>query len=100
MSKVKITEQSPRRSCRPELLKQLHKIGFRNEGYDKELEKIIIGLGYDPPKQSIKNDELYYGYHIEQYQHYFLNYADACANEILFIHRKYFKNRKNGKKST
>lgn len=97
MGQVKVREELPRRSCSADRLKKLHKIGFANEGYDRELEKIITGLGYNLPKQQEINQDTYYGFHIGKYQHYFMNYADACAEQILFIHEKFFKNRTNGK---
>ena len=49
------------------------------------------------PQRVVKNGQQYFGFSIDGFQRFYFNYADACAEKIIFIvENLIFKFRKNG----
>lgn len=69
-------------------MKRLRKIGYKKSGYYLRLEEELDRLGYIYPYQKVLNGETYFGYCIDGVQAYWMNYADACAEKIIYIHEE------------
>jgi len=75
------TEPPPRR-CSEDRLERLKKLGFKTNGYIKELEEIIFINGFGLP--GYEND--YFGFTINyKYMRFCLTYTDALAEELILL---------------
>ena len=84
---LKIKEDIPRERCTGELLKKLRQSGFRTNGVAYSLEKIITDCGFNLPGNTTDEyGHTYYGFRHCEFVKMYLNYADACAQEILFLY--------------
>lgn len=84
----KITEDIPRQYCTPELLKSVRCLGHKTDGYIRSLEKIILDKGFNLPVTEEINEKMYYGFRYGKTVRLYLNYCDAVANEIIFLHEQ------------
>jgi hypothetical protein len=83
---LKITEHIPRNICTPERLIRLKKAGFDTDGQINSLESILSEKGFNLPTETTDDYErTYFGFRHDKYLKMFLNYADATAEEILFL---------------
>jgi len=81
----KITEYIPRRICTDDRLKKLRKLGFNTNGYERSLEAILKDQDFGLPSG---NDEDGFGFMVNyKYIRIYLTYADALAEEILFLYK-------------
>lgn len=75
-----------RRVCTDKLLKRLRKEGFDTNGYDRSMEKILTDKRFGLP--ILEPEGEYFGFTINhKYQRYYLNRADALAEEILLLRK-------------
>ena len=82
----KVTEDVPRQYCTPDLLGRVRCLGYKTDGYVRSLEKIVKDKGFNLPG---KNDEdTHYGFRHGNIMRLYLNYCDAVANEIIFLHEQ------------
>lgn len=82
----KVIEDIPRPYCTPDLLGKLRCLGYKTDGYIRSLEKIVKDKGFILPG---KNDEdTHYGFRHENITRLYINYCDAVANEIIFLHEQ------------
>lgn len=88
MAHLKVSYQKSRRSCTNDRLKKLKKLGYKTGGYYLGLESILKKLNYKYPQQVQLNGGTYFGYSIDGVQSFWLNYADACAEKIIYIHKE------------
>lgn len=86
---LKIIQENRRIVCSTELQKRLRKIGIKQIGYEKTLERILTEWGFNLPGIEEQDGNVYYGFYQEIegviYTHLDINYADALALEILFV---------------
>lgn len=75
----------PRKFCTDKLLKELRKIGVKTDGYIYSMEAVLKNNGYMNPAMEQQGDSTYFGFSIDGYIRLYLNYADACAEKIIFI---------------
>ena len=81
---LKITEYIPRRICEDWRLKRLRKEGFHTNGYERSMERILTEKGFGLPDESNEG----FGFTVNRkYTRVYLNYADALAEEILFLRK-------------
>lgn len=84
----KVTEDVPRQYCTPELLNRVRCLGHKTDGYVRSLEKIIKDLGFNLPGSEEEEQRTYYGFRHGNIMRLYVNYCDAVANEIIFLHEK------------
>lgn len=84
---MEIKKFIPRKNCTIERLRALRSLGYKTSGYYPRLEVLLQELDYDLPFETVLNAETYFGFCIDGRQWYEMNYADACAEKILFIHK-------------
>jgi hypothetical protein len=74
----------PRSICEDFLLKKLLAANFKTDGYTRSMESILKKKGFGLPVWSDEPEG--FGFTINnRYTRYYLNYADALANEILLL---------------
>ena len=79
-----ITEYIPRRVCEDWRLKRLRQEGFHTNGYERSMERILTEKGFGLPDESDEG----FGFTVNRkYTRVYLNYADALAEEILFLRK-------------
>lgn len=84
----KVTEDIPRQYCTPDLLGRVRCLGYKSDGYIRSLEKIIKDRGFNLPGNEDIGGKIYYGFRHNNTVKLYLNYCDAVANEIIFLHEK------------
>lgn len=73
--------------CTDDRLKILRTLGYKTNGYSTELEEIIKNLGFNLPTQGVDDyNEIRFGFRHKGYLAEYLNYADALAEELIFIY--------------
>lgn len=85
---MEVKRHIPRKVCTPDKVKRLKELGYKTSGYYPRLEEILDKLNYANPYRKVLNDDDYFGFCIDGIQWYTMNYADACADKIIFIHEK------------
>jgi hypothetical protein len=75
-------EFTDRKICTDNLLKKLIKEGFKTDGYEYSLERILTSHGFGFPSECEEG----FGFTVNhKWTRIYLNYADALAQEILFL---------------
>ena len=84
---LKVREYKPRQCCTDKLLKELRALDFKTDGYIRSLEEILKSKGFGLPVELIDEDGEQYFHFMVNYKwiRYYLNYADALANEIILL---------------
>jgi hypothetical protein len=83
MIMLKIVEVVHRQTCREELLKNLVDLGYRTDGSEGSMELILGEKGFGLP---VAHGD-HFGFIVNHtYTRLYLNYSDALAKEILFLH--------------
>ena len=84
---LKVVIEIPRTTCTPERLIRLFEAGYDTDGQIHSLEDIVVKSGYCLPTEHTDDyGRTCFGFRHEQYVKMFLNYTDAVAEEILFLH--------------
>ena len=80
---LKVTEQVPPEYCAYELIERLKEAGIKTDGHIDQLIEIITENGFKLPSEH----EGRYGFiFLKKYTMIYINFVDACANEILMLH--------------
>ena len=80
---LKVKEEIPPEYCAYELIERLKQAGIKTDGHIDQLIEIITGNGFKLPGE-VKEG---YGFiFLKKYTMIYINFVDACANEILMLH--------------
>lgn len=80
-----VKEYVPRQCCTDKLLKKVRALGFDTDGYVRSLEQILKEKDFGLP---ILAEDIGFNFMINyKYIRYYLNYADALAEEIILLNK-------------